>query len=304
MAQAEGTFPLPQRRRIAGVGLGGMRSVRRGAGSDVAGSRPYLPGDDLRTIDRHASARLSAALDRDEWIVRQTYADESARVVLVADRRPSMSLFPDGLPWLRKPAALAAVGELVVRSAETESCVAGYLELAADGEPVWLAPGRAREEQLVEAAAAREFRAPRDALDQALSYLAVQARLPTGSFVFVVSDFLAGPSDDALGEALARRWQLVPVVVQDPRWERSFPDAAGVVLPVADPETGRVRPVRPTRREAAELRARHERRWAAILGRFEAFGIEPVVLDSHEPAVVLDALREWADQAALAGARL
>jgi uncharacterized protein (DUF58 family) len=75
MDAASGTFSLPQRRRVAGVGLGGMRSVRRGAGSDVAGSRPYLPGDDLRMIDRHASARLSSAHARDEWIVRQTYAD-------------------------------------------------------------------------------------------------------------------------------------------------------------------------------------------------------------------------------------
>jgi uncharacterized protein (DUF58 family) len=300
---AAGTFALPQRRRVAGVGLGGMRSVRRGSGTDVAGSRPYHPGDDLRTIDRHASARLSAAHAQDEWIVRQTYADEAARVVVLADRRPSMALFPDGLPWLRKPAALAAVAALVRRSAAAEACVAGHLELRPDGEPLWLAPGRANAEELERAATAPRFAAPPGALDRALAHLALQARLPTGSFVFVVSDFLEPPGEGVLGEALARRWQVVPVVVQDPVWERSFPEVGGCVLPVADPETGRVRPVRLSRREARARREANEQRWAETLGLFELLDLDPVVLDACDPDRILASFQEWSARAG-SGARL
>lgn len=298
------TFPLPQRRRVAGLAFGSMRSLRRGSGSDVAGSRPYLPGDDIRTIDRAASARLSSARARDEWIVRQTYADEAARVVVVADRRPSMALFPAGLPWLRKPLALAAVVDVVSRSAAAASCATGYLAAGDSSEPTWLPPGRTSAEELAAAARGDGFHAPEDTLDRALDHLALRARLPTGSFVFLVSDFLAFPGADALGEALARRWEVVPVVVQDPVWERSFPDVAGALLPLADPATGRVRPVRPTRREVRGRREAHELRWAETLDRLESFDLDPVVVDSHDPARILAAFQEWADRGAGVGGRL
>jgi uncharacterized protein (DUF58 family) len=299
-----GTFPLPQHRRVAGLSFGGMRSVRRGAGSDVAGSRPYLPGDDVRMIDRHASARLSSALDRDAFIVRQTYADEAACVVVVVDRRPSMALFPAGLPWLRKPLALTAIASLIRRSAADALSLTGHLELAGDGDATWLAPGRASSEQLDAAAAGDRFDDPPDALDRALAHLADQARLPTGSFVFLVSDFLAASAEDTFGEALARRWQLVPVVVQDPVWERSFPHVAGAVLPVSDPASGRVRLVRLSRREARMRREAHEQRWAETLGRFEQFDLDPVVVDSHRPDAILASFHDWADRAGATGGRL
>lgn len=303
MAPSE-TFALPQRRRVAGLGFGSMRSIRRGSGSDVAGSRPYVAGDDIRTIDRAASARLSTARARDEWVVRQTYADEAARVVVAVDRRPSMGLFPAGLPWLRKPAAVAAAAMLVHRSAAAATCVTGYLEAGETDDPLWLVPGRATAEQLADASRSTRFRAPADTLDRALEFLSVRARLPTGSFVFLVSDFLAPPSDEALGTALARRWQLVPVVVQDPVWERSFPDVAGVVLPVADPETGHVTCVRLTRREVRERREANELRFAETLDRLEGLDLDPVVVDSHEPQRVLEAFQAWSDRTTGVGGRL
>ena len=34
-----------------GLSFGAMHSARRGRGSDVAGSRPYVPGDDVKAID-------------------------------------------------------------------------------------------------------------------------------------------------------------------------------------------------------------------------------------------------------------
>ncbi|HET8607653.1 MAG TPA: DUF58 domain-containing protein [Gaiellaceae bacterium] len=298
------TFPLPQRRRVAGLAFGSMRSIRRGSGSDVAGSRPYLPGDDIRTIDRAASARLSSAHARDEWVVRQTYADEAARVVVAADRQPSMRLFPDGLPWLRKPQALAETVALVCRSAAAAACVTGFLADDGDPEPVWLAPGRATGEELTAAARRGAFRAPEDALDRALDFLALRARLPTGSFVFLVSDFLRPLGPEALGEALAHRWELVPVVVQDPVWERSFPDVAGALLPLADPATGRTRHVRLTRREVRELREAHELRWAETLDRLESLDLDPVVLDAHDPERILDAFQAWSGRSAGVGGRL
>ena len=64
------TFPLIPRRRVLGLPFGGLHSARRGTGADVAGSRPYRPGDDVKRIDWYASARLSLARGSDEFVVR------------------------------------------------------------------------------------------------------------------------------------------------------------------------------------------------------------------------------------------
>src|SRR5437870_4116031 len=114
---AVATFPLVPRRRVVGLPFGGMRSARRGVGSDVAGSRPYLPGDDVDRIDWAASAKLSAARGTDEFIVREVFADESPRVVVLCDRRPSLGLAPPPLGRLQKARALECALGLISRSA-------------------------------------------------------------------------------------------------------------------------------------------------------------------------------------------
>jgi MoxR-like ATPase len=49
-------FPLIPRRRVLGLAFGGVRSVRRGVGSDVASTREYRPGDDVGTLRRAVAA--------------------------------------------------------------------------------------------------------------------------------------------------------------------------------------------------------------------------------------------------------
>src|SRR4030095_12125839 len=96
------TFPLTPKRRLIGLSFGGMRSARRGSGTDVAGSRPYRPGGDMDSIDWAASGRPSSARGTDEFVVRERFADEAPRVIIVCDRRPEMAAFPSHLPWLSK----------------------------------------------------------------------------------------------------------------------------------------------------------------------------------------------------------
>jgi hypothetical protein len=97
-----------------------MRSARRGGRSDPVSSRPYNPGDDLRLLDRHASARLSAARGRPELVVRQHFAQEAARAVVVVERSPTMDLYPS--PWLSKPKVVASVLALIEASAWRARC--------------------------------------------------------------------------------------------------------------------------------------------------------------------------------------
>src|SRR5439155_18270246 len=88
--------------------------------------------------------------------------------------------------------------------------------------------------------------------------------------------------------AVEHRWELVPVVVQDPVWERSFPDVGAITVPYADAETGRVVPVYLTRTEAARRRAEHEQRNGDLTLFFRSLGVEPVQVGSHHPGDVQD----------------
>jgi uncharacterized protein (DUF58 family) len=287
------TFPLAPRRRLVGLSFGAMRSARRGTGSDVAGSRPYRQGDDMDAIDWAASAKLSSARSEDDFVVREHFADEAPRAVVLCDHSPSMALYDPPLPWLSKGEAMRVASVLIAQSVVAVRGFVGYLDYA-DGDELWEQPrsrlDRWRSEE------ARPFHAPAGSLDLAFERLVEHRRaLPRGSFVFVLSDFLSPPSDENWTRVLQQRWDLVPVVVQDPLWERSFPDVAGIVVPLSDPETGRVRMARFSRPDAEARREANERRFADLVARFEALDLEPVVLSSSDPGEVLWEFFGWGE---------
>jgi uncharacterized protein (DUF58 family) len=291
------TFTLVPRGRLVGLSFGTMRSYRRGTGSDIAGSRPYQVGDDIHAIDWAASARLSSARQRDEFIVRERFAEEAPRVVIVADRRPELNLHRSPLPWLDKAAALRNAIELIMESTALVGGFVGYLDYA-EGEPWWLAPqgGRRlwelREEHLPSAA----FGAQEGSVGDAIVHLTQHVRAVTpGSFVFVLSDFLDPPAEDVWLMAFERRFDIVPVVIQDPTWEQSFPDVAGISLPVRDPRSGQTHDVRVTRKEAAARRLANAERLERLLLDFERVGLDPLLVSSSEPVEILPAFLDWAD---------
>ena len=293
MPGEETVFTLVPRRRLVGLSFGDMTSARRGAGSDVAGSRPYVAGDDMRAIDWPASARLASARATDEFVVRERFADEAPRVVVVVDHRPSMSLYPDALPWLSKPRAVAQTLAAIVESTLAVRGFLGYLDLA-EPEPLWRPPRTQR--ALPETQLERPFAAPPDVIVRAFDHLRSHRRaLPAGTFVFVLSDFLDPPADDVWVEALDRRWDVVPVVIQDPVWEQSFPELAPVVVPFADARTGRLVAVRMTDAEAVRHRVENESRAAELLARLRSLDLEPVLVTTTDRLQVFDAFLEWAD---------
>jgi hypothetical protein len=283
------TFPLIPRRRVLGLPFGGLHSLRRGIGSDVAGSRPYEPGDDIDEIDWYASARLSLARGSEEFVVREHYAEEAPRVVVLCDRRSSMSVFDGEWPWLRKPEAIRHSVTLIGDSTTAARGLIGYLD-EATGEPYWRRPSSEAEAGLLEVD--RPFRAPEDTLARGLGHLAEHRRdLPAGTFVFVLSDFLETPSREDWLEALERRWEIVPVVIQDPVWEEGFPDVAGITIPFE-----RAGLVRLSATEVERRREANAERRRTLLHELRALDLEPVLVSSHEPRDVLYSFLSWADQ--------
>jgi uncharacterized protein (DUF58 family) len=218
----------------------------------------------VRAIDHRASARRSSELGRDELIVREFATDEATRVVVLADGLPSMELFPEGLPWLRKPRAVEEASHVLAESATAARC-----------------------EFRTEAVA-------REGLDESLRRLLTATRsLPSGAFLFLVSDMLEPPSRELLAGALARGWDVVPVVTQDPTWEQSFPDIGGASIPVTDPVSGRTRLVRLTPEEAAKRRHANEQRLRRLLDDLSDLQLDHVLIDGHDLDRVLAAFAAW-----------
>jgi uncharacterized protein (DUF58 family) len=279
-------FPLVPRRRFLGVQFGHRRSSRRGIGDEVAGTRPYRPGDLIAHIHWAASAKLSEARGTDEFVVREFFAEQAPRVALLHDRRPGMAIHAPPSPWLDKRAAAETAGRLIEASAAAEQ---GEV-LSVDGalrHPV----RRGRED------VGGSYDAPETSLTVALEALVRESRvLPTGSFVFVLSDFLAPVPARLWLRLRALRWDVVPVIVQDPVWEQTFPAVGGVVLPVADPTSGQVQDILVSAREARERARANEARFGELLSRFRRLGFDPVVLDTSDPREIGDRFRAWADR--------
>ena len=296
------TFPLTPRRRLVGLAFGSVNSAKRGQGSNVASSRPYQPGDTFESIDWAASAKISTAHGQDEFIVREHYAEEAPRVVIVCDRRPAMELYPAGFPWLSKPKVMLEAGSMIADSATKARGLIGYLDFASGGNgagpPFWRPPHgqtdfwRVKESDLLFPL----YLAPEDNLDHAFSFLAPLRRsLPPGTFVFILSDFLNRPSADSWSTILEMPWEIVPVVIQDPVWEQSFPDVASVVIPLAEPGNSRKRLVRLSRREARERRAANEQRTRETVADLEALGLEPIVLTTSDRDEIFTRFLEWVE---------
>lgn len=279
-------FPLVPRRRFLGVQFGHRRSSRRGIGDEVAGTRPYRPGDLIAHIHWAASAKLSEARGTDEFVVREFFAEQAPRVALLHDRRPGMAIHAPPSPWLDKRAAAETAGRLIEASAAAEQ---GEV-LSVDGalrHPV----RRGRED------VGGSYDAPETSLTVALDALVRESRvLPTGSFVFVVSDFLVPVPARLWLRLRALRWDVVPVIVQDLVWEQTFPAVGGVVLPVADPTSGQVQDIWVSAREARERARDNEARFDELLSRFRRLGFDPVVLDTSDPREIGDRFRAWADR--------
>jgi hypothetical protein len=303
------SFPLVPRRRLIGLAFGSAHSAKRGKGSDVASSRPYQPGDDFDAIDWAASAKLSAAHGTDEFIVRERYAEEAPRVVVVCDRRPAMQLYPEGYPWLSKPKVMIEAGSMIADSTAKARGLIGYLDYASGGDgngagpPFWRPPHgqtdfwRVKESHLLWPL----YLAPEDNLERAFAFLAPLRRaLPAGTFVFVLSDFLHMPSPESWSLVLELPWELVPIVIQDPVWEQSFPDVSSVVVPLMEPGRRRVRLVRLSRREARERRAVNEERARATVAAFNGLGLEPIVLTTEDRDTIYSSFLEWVELRRLA----
>jgi hypothetical protein len=110
-----------------------------------------------------------------------------------------------------------------------------------------------------------------------------------------VSDFLSPPRLETWLHARSLRWDLVPVIVQDPVWEQSFPELTSVTVPFAEPGTGRVVTARLSRSEARARRVANEARLGRLLGELRGVGLDPLVVGTSDSLEIDREFLAWAE---------
>jgi len=276
VARAARVLWVRSRREATSWLVGGYASAFRGGGIEFEELRPYVPGDDVRSIDWNATARSG-----EPWVKR--FREERAHtVLLLLDVSASMAF---GTTGHSKLASAAHAASLVAAAAGRAGDRVG-LAAFSDSVRVELPPARgaAHGWRLVRAVAAQAAR-PGGAteLAAAAGWALEQAR--RRALVVLLSDFRDPALGRALAEgggsplaALANRHELVSLVVEDPR-ERVLAAAGGLRL--VDPERGGAARVLGTgARRRARYAAAAEARRRALLHRLRSEGADVLALST------------------------
>jgi uncharacterized protein (DUF58 family) len=203
-----------------GVYAGTHRSPRRGAGIEFGGHRAYVPGDDLRWLDRHALMRHGRLL------VRQFETETDRALRLVIDASGSMAYRSERAP-AAKLAFAALLGAALARVALSGGDPVALDWLGGDrGHPLPATGGREAFERLI--AALEGIRPGGDlqldapAVDRSLAPLARHAG--RGSIIVLFSDLLDLPEGtlDRVAALATHARTVVVVRVLDPV-EATFP---------------------------------------------------------------------------------
>jgi len=247
----------PLRLRAAEVAAGAYsglhHSRKRGAGVEFEGQRPYVPGDDLRFIDRRSLLR------HQRLMVREFETEHERAVWLCVDSSASMSYRGRRAPGA-KLAYAALIAAAMARVAVSSGDPVGLTWLGEGAEGLRGARfGLGAFERLVSrleaAVAAGDLLRDAERLDDALRLLA--GRVGRGQALVVLSDLLDLPEAAARGVAAlaSRRRALVVVQVLDPD-ERDLAFSGKVRLRSIE---GKVRVVT----DADMVRGEYRRRLAA-----------------------------------------
>ena len=305
IAQAVKRIQFVTGRQVSDVMAGAYLSVFKGRGMELDEVRPYVPGDDVRSIDWNVTARTG------EPHVKRFVEERELTVMLLVDVSASQDF---GSGRRSKLEAAVELSALLAMSAVENGDKVGLLlfhggadlyipprkggkhalrvvrEVLARGEGA--AAGPTLRSALFELPrsvrkwfarlAARTKDEPRRATSIAAALEFCRQVLPRRAVLFLISDFL----DDGYLQVLRhanRKHDVVAALITDPR-EATMP-AAGLVT-LEDAETGRLRLIdtrSPGFRQELAMRAKD--RQDTLRDQLRATGMDLVVFDASSSMV-------------------
>jgi len=283
-------------RQVADVLAGEYVSVFKGRGVEFDEVRPYVPGDDVRTIDWNVTARMG------EPYIKRYVEERQLTLMLMADVSASQDF---GSVARSKRESTAELCALLAFSATRNDDKVGLTLFHGDIEQ-YIPPRKGQKHALRvvrevlahgdDDSAVRESnspgplarlrglitsrrsaRAPRESTDIRFALEFFMQVTQRRTICFVVSDFL----DDGFEKAMVaanRKHDVIAVLVTDPN-ELEMPDVGLVAL--RDAET-RVTQILDTGSSAfrSEVHDRTQARVRDLAGRFAAVGIDFIHVDA------------------------
>lgn len=218
-------------RMVSDVLAGQYRSAFKGRGMEFEEVRPYMFGDDVRSIDWNVSARAG------EPHVKVFREERELTVMLAVDLSRSLAM---GTRSELKRELVAEIAATLAFSAIRSNDRVGML-LFTDRIEAIVPPKKGARHVLRIVRDLLAFTPQGRGTDIARALDELNASLSKRTVVCVISDFLAPaqakPWEGALAR-LRRRHDVIPIIVTDAR-ERELPDVG--ILDLEDLETGEVR---------------------------------------------------------------
>lgn len=304
IAQAVKRIQFVTGRQVADVMAGAYLSVFKGRGMEFDEVRPYVPGDDVRTIDWNVTARTG------EPHVKRFVEERELTVMLLVDVSASQDF---GSGRRSKLEAAVELSALLALSAVENGDKVGLL-LFHGGADLYIPPRKggkhalrvvrevlsrgqtepagvsARKTLFELPRAVRQWWAklqsarkePRRSTSIAAALEFCRKVLPRRAVLFLISDFLDEGYLQVLRHA-NRKHDVVAALITDPR-EQTMPPAGLVTL--EDAESGKVRLVDTRSREfRSELAQTAEKRRELLRDQLRATGMDLVVFDASSSMV-------------------
>jgi len=300
IAQAVKRIQFVTGRQVSDVMAGAYLSVFKGRGMEFDEVRPYVPGDDIRTIDWNVTARTG------EPHVKRFVEERELTVMLLVDVSASQDF---GSGRRSKLEAAVELSALLAMSAVKNGDKVGLL-LFHGGADLYIPPrkggkhalrvvrevlargqetpsGPSARTKLMELPSivrrwwaklqAKTSNEPRRSTSIAAALEFCRQVLPRRAVLFLISDFLDEGYMQVLRHA-NRKHDVVAALITDPR-ESEMPPAGLVTL--EDAESGRTRLV-DTRSVSfrKELRERADKRQSTLRDQLRATGMDLVVFDA------------------------
>lgn len=263
---------LRARRWVEDLLAGPFRSVFRGRGLEFEDVREYAPGDDVRTIDWHATARTGSVQ------IKRHVEERGMTVMLLVDISASHAFGSGPQAKLELTAEFTAT---IALSAALQNDRTGMI-LFSDQVERFIPPGTGRHHalRLVATLLGHPPRSRRTALRPALH--ALQHALRRRATVFLVSDFLdPDPGVERALRIASGRHDVVAVPIHDPA-EDELPEVGWLVC--EDAETGEL--VELDTRDPAVRRAHQQQAAARASARRDLFrraGVDAIPCTAGRP---------------------